>query len=113
MAEPYRVSLTRSAFDDLDMIGDYAAQARGLDDANDLVERLRQHVLRLDLFPYRGPIPKELESLGRSDVRQTVLGTYRIFYRILEQDIFVFMFVDGRRDIDTLLVARLRDLGTS
>lgn len=107
MVEHYQVRLTRAALTDLDGIGDYLAQARGLDEAQAVVDRLREHVRHLDRLPSRGPVPKELDGTGRSDIRQTMLGPHRIFYKIDGANVSVFMFADGRRDIDALLTDRL------
>ena len=52
-------------------------------------------------------MPRELELTGREDIRQTLLKQFRIFYRIEGSDLAVFMFVDGRRDIEKLLNQRL------
>lgn len=107
MAERFIVRLTRTAFSDLDEIADHMAQLRGLDAADALLDRLREHTNRLDRFPLRGPVPKELDGTGRSDIRQTATGPYRIFYKVADDSVSVFMIVDGRRDIETLLTARL------
>lgn len=113
MADRYAVRLTHAALADLDAIGDHLAQHRGLDEAEALIERLRAHVRLLERFPFRGPVPKELEDVGREDIRQTVLGRHRIFYRVGDSEVFVFMFIDGRRDVDALLAARMLARGDS
>lgn len=107
MDEPRRVRLTRPALADLAEIGDYFAQLRGLDDAEALIGDLRDHIARLDHFPLRGPVPKELRRTGRTDVRQTLMGRYRIFYIVNENEVAVFMITDGRRNIDAVLDIRL------
>ncbi len=111
MADCDVVRFTRSGFADLDAIGDYMAQQRGIDTADALVARLQDHIMRLEQHPFRGPVPKELEGLGRDDIRQSLHGLHRIFYRVVGENVFVFMMMDGRRDIEFLLAERLRALG--
>lgn len=107
MADRFRIRFTRPALADLTEIAGYHAEMRGLDDAEVLVDGLSEHVARLDRFPLRGPVPKELHGTGRTDVRQTVLGPHRIFYIVRDQEVAVFMVADDRRDIAALLDARL------
>lgn len=107
MADLCRVRFTLSALSDLDEIGSCHARLRGLDDADVLIDKLRTHVASLDQFPLRGPVPKELDRSTRTDIRQTVLGRFRIFYIVGEGETTVFLIADGRRDIDALLDIRL------
>lgn len=109
MADSFKVRLTRAALADLDEIGDHMAQLRGLDETETLLAHLYEHAGRLAQFPLRGPVPKELDGIGRTDVRQTAFDSYRIFYKVGDAVVNIFMVVDGRRDIDTLLTARLID----
>lgn len=107
MVDRYNVRLTRPALADLAEIGDYHAQLRGPDEADALVDRLSERIAGLDRSPLRGPVPKELRHTGRTDVRQTMLGRHRIFYLVGGDEVAVFMFADGRRDIEALLDIRL------
>ena len=108
MAASHRVRLTASAITDLRGLAAYRAEQRGWDEADAWIERLRAHAKGLDRFPMRGPVPKELETTGRTDIRQTMLARCRIFYRVADADVAVFMFVDGVRNIELLLRGRLR-----
>ena len=109
MVERHHVRFTLSALADLDEIGTYHAGLRGLDDAEALLGELRRHVARLDQFPLRGPIPKELGRTDRTDIRQTMLGRHRIFYIVNEGEVAVFLIADGRRNMAALLDTRLLD----
>lgn len=109
MADLYLVRITAAALADLDDIAAYRAQVRDLDEAIAWIGELQAHAQRLDRFPLRGPVPKELAATGRMDIRQTMLGSCRIFYQVRRREVAVFMFVDGRRDIPTLLDRRIAD----
>ena len=58
-------------------------------------------------FPERGSHPKELLRLGIRDYRQTYFKPYRVIYRVVGQRVYVYLIVDGRRDLQTLLARRL------
>ena len=61
----------------------------------------------LSTFPERGSHPKELLALGVRDYRQIFFKPYRLIYRIVERRVYVFLIVDGRRDMQSLLARRL------
>ena len=61
----------------------------------------------LAAFPERGARPKELLSLGIRDYRQTFFKPYRVIYRVVGEHVYVYLIVDGRRDMQTLLARRL------
>jgi toxin ParE1/3/4 len=63
--------------------------------------------LRLDQYPARGNVPKELLSLGINDFREAHWKPYRIIYRIVGQRVVIYCVLDGRRNMQTLLQRRL------
>lgn len=57
--------------------------------------------------PERGTHPKELQSLGIREYRQLFFKPYRVIYRIMGKQVFIYLIADGRRDMHTLLIMRL------
>jgi toxin ParE1/3/4 len=72
-----------------------------------VLDRIEEPVESLATFPERGSHPKELLSLGIREYRQTFLKPYRMIYRIVGHRVYVYLIVDGRRDMRTLLARRL------
>lgn len=58
-------------------------------------------------FPERGSYLKELVTLGIRDYRQTAFKPYRVIYRGLGALVVVYLIVDGRRDMQSVLARRL------
>jgi len=106
-AGPYRVELTRGAEADLEAIHDWLAENRAPEVADDLLNALLAKVETLEHYPERGSTPKELEPLGMTEFRQTVLPPYRLIYRIIGDTVAIMVIADGRRDMETLLRERL------
>ena len=46
-------------------------------------------------------------ALGIKDYRQTFFKPYRVIYRVDGQRVYVYVIVDGRRDMQSLLARRL------
>jgi toxin ParE1/3/4 len=61
----------------------------------------------LSRFPERGSHPKELVSLGIKEYRQTFFKPYRVIYRVADTKVIIYLFVDGRRDMQAVLARRL------
>ena len=103
----FQVSLTEDAARDLEEIFDYIAEHDDPAKANHVLDRIEEAVESLATFPERGSHPKELLSLGIREYRQTFLKPYRVIYRIVGQRVYVYLIIDGRRDMQTLLARRL------
>ena len=82
----YNVALTQDAEADLAAIYDYIAEYD---------------------CPENGSIPKELLDLGNHDYRQTLFKSYRLIYKIIDQQVVIFLNSDDRRDMQALLTRRL------
>ncbi len=103
----YEVLLTQGAEQDLESIYDYIAEFDCLANANDVLDRLMEVVEGLAKFPGRGSYPKELVTLGIKEYRQTALKSYRVIYRVVGSQVIIYLIVDGRRDMQSVLARRL------
>jgi toxin ParE1/3/4 len=103
----FEVVLTEDAERDLEEIIDYIAQRDDPAKASHVLDRLEQVLDKLATHPGRGSFPKELLALGIRDYRQTFFKPYRLIYRVLGNQVCVYLVADGRRDMQTLLTRRL------
>ncbi len=103
----YRVLLTAGAERDLEALYDYAARSDGLTRAHQLLDRLMEVVESLARFPERGSHPKELVALGIKEYRQVLFKSYRVIYRVTGRQVIIYLMVDGRRDMQSVLARRL------
>jgi len=104
---PFEVLLTSGAEQDLEAIYDYVAEFDSVENANDLLDALINEAQALANFPERGSYPKELLSLGIKEFRQTFFKSYRLVYRVLDAQVVIYLIVDGRRDMQSVLARRL------
>lgn len=103
----FDVLLTGHAERDLEELYDYIAAHDTPGNAARVLDRIENALQSLTTFPERGSHPKELLALGIRDYRQTFFKPYRLIYRIAERRVYVYLIVDGRRDMQALLVRRL------
>ena len=104
---PSLVQLTDDAASDLEEICDYIARSDSTDRAEHVLERIEEVFGSLSEQPQRGSYPKELLEIGVREYREIFFKPCRIIYRVAENNVYVLMIADGRRDMRTLLERRL------
>jgi len=104
----YRVLWTRSGFRDADRIVDYIAR-ESPGNAGRVHERLLRRVGSLRSMPNRGHPTPELVAAGYQNYREVMVKPYRIVYRIEPKTVWIIAVIDGRREAEDLLLARLVD----
>ncbi len=104
---PFAVLLTNDAARDLDEIYHYIALHDAPQKADSVLEQIEKAFSRLSESPERGAYPKELLPLGIREYREVFFKPYRIIYRVMDKKVYVLLVVDGRRDMQLLLLRRL------
>lgn len=99
--------LTDDAQADLQALVDYIAEPDAPAKADAVLDKLEALVASLSSFPERGAVTKELRDVGIRDYREVYFKPYRVIYRVMGGKVFVYLIVDGRRDMQTLLTHRL------
>jgi toxin ParE1/3/4 len=106
-AKAFRVLLTQGAEQDIEAIHDYIAEFDDPANADYVLDQLTVTAEKLAVMPERGSFPRELLALGMREYRQVSFKPYRLIYRIIGDDVIVYIIADGRRDMQSLLERRL------
>jgi len=106
----YEVFLTDAAQRDLENIDDYICSFDSARKADYVLDKIETALESLTELPLRGAHPKELLQLGIREYREIYFKPYRIIYRTEGQRVNVYLITDGRRDMQSLLSARLLGL---
>lgn len=104
---PCRVLLSEDAERDIEELYRFIAGRDGVEAAERILGELEAATASLEEFPERGNVPKELVSVGITDYRELHHKPWRMIYRIIGSDAVVYCVVDGRRDMQSLLMRRL------
>ena len=105
----FAVLLTNYAARDLDEIYDHIALHDAPQKADYVLEQIEKAFSGLSESPERGAYPKELLSMGIREYREVFFKPYRIIYQVMDNNVYVLLIVDGRRDMQLLLQRRLLD----
>ena len=103
----FLVQLTNDATRDLKEICDYIERHDEPDRADYVLEQIEKAFSSLSEYPERGNCPMELLDIGIREYREIFSRPYRIIYRVMENNVYVLLIADGRRDMQTLLQRRL------
>jgi toxin ParE1/3/4 len=103
----FKVLLTAGAERDLESIDDHIAEFDSKARADHVLNKLVQAAQELASFPERGAHPRELQALGILEYRQVFFKPYRLIYRIIDKQVYIYLIADGRRDMQSLLMRRL------
>jgi toxin ParE1/3/4 len=101
------VLIGEGAEQDLESLVDYIARQHGPADAQRVLDRLMDAVSGLRQLPSRGSHPPELLTLGIKSFRQVFFKPWRVIYEVTDRSVIVHVIVDGRRDLESLLLRRL------
>jgi toxin ParE1/3/4 len=103
----FQVVLTEDGERDLEDIVTFIAKHDSPARAEHVLNRILEIADALTTAPMRGSQPKELRSLGDQEYRQAFFKPYRLIYRVIGQQIAIYLIADGRRDMQSLLARRL------
>jgi toxin ParE1/3/4 len=106
-AGKYVVLLAGGAEQDLEAIHDYLTEFDCVANADRVLDQLMKVVESLSRLPERGSYPKELVALGIKEYRQTSFKPWRVIYRIMGNQVVIYLIADGRRDMQSVLARRL------
>ena len=103
----FKVLLTAGAESDLNDLHGYIAEHDSPQNADYVLDKFLEVAESLATFPERGSYPPELLALGIREYRQAFFKPYRVIYRVIGQQVIIYVITDGRRDMQSLLARRL------
>lgn len=107
MTEPdFEVVWTETSVRDLEEIVSFIAEDSPAN-AKRVLMKLRTQAETLTSMVYRGRVVPELRDLSLDSWREILAKPYRIIYRVSDSVVFIMAVLDGRRDVEDLLLRRL------
>ena len=75
--------------------------------ALEFIDQIDRAIRRLESHPKMGRIVPELRRQNITRYRELIVPPWRVFYRIEPQTIYVVSLIDGRRNVEEILLERL------
>ena len=101
-----KVVWTAVAAGDLERIASYLASESPLR-ASAVIDRIVERAESLASLPNRGRTPPELRSIGDRTWRELQEPPWRIIYRQLDDVVQIHAVLDGRRNLEDILMERM------
>ncbi len=106
MSDNYKIEWAEVAENDLKEIIEYIAEDSPAN-ALKILKKIKQKAFSLYTLPERGRIAPELQDQGILIYRELIIPPWRIIYRISEMKVYVLSFLDGRQNVEDILLKRL------
>jgi len=71
------------------------------------LKKIKAKVEDLNGFPQRGRIVPELQVQGLVQYHELIISPWRVIYRYSENTVYVLSVIDGRRNVEDILLNRL------
>jgi plasmid stabilization system protein ParE len=104
--QKYRVQWTQPAGQDLESIVEFIARDN-IPNALQVLRKIQGTAATLERMPERGRIVPELAEVGMRLYHEILCPPWRIIYRIVGPTVFVMTVIDGRRNVEDILLERL------
>jgi addiction module RelE/StbE family toxin len=102
----YNVQWTKTAKKDLDRIIGYIAEKDSLSSAGNIYVKIKNSAQNIELFPNKGRIVPELARHNIISYREFIISPWRMIYRIENKNVYILAVIDGRRNIEDILIDR-------
>ena len=96
---------TKTARIDLNEIIEYIA-IDSVDIALKKYYEIKESTKQLNKFPEQGRIVPELKHENIMKYREIIISPWRLLYKIEEKKIYIMAVIDGRRNIEDILMKR-------
>lgn len=109
MSTKFNVVWASIAEKDLINIVEYIAEDSPRNALN-ILAKIKKQSSALCSHPERGRILPELYDQGISQYRELIIASWRLIYRISEQNVYVLSVIDSQRNVEDVLMKRYVDL---
>jgi toxin ParE1/3/4 len=107
MASSYSLKWSTTAEADILDIVTYIKNHSGPMTAASVYERIKARAEPLIDFPGTGRVVPQLVNIGISDVRQITEKPWLIYYRIVDNEIWILSVIDSRRNLEEIIYAKV------
>ncbi|MDJ0764113.1 MAG: type II toxin-antitoxin system RelE/ParE family toxin [Myxococcota bacterium] len=106
MASKFRICFAEVALSDFESILEYIALNDSVASATYVHDALMARIDTLTDHPERCRLVPELKEMGLSQFRELIWKPYRVCFSIHKQEVAIVAVLDGRRDLEQLLIDR-------
>ena len=106
----YKVQIPSSVVCDIQEIVAYIAEDNAVI-ALEILDRLESKINSLKEYPERGRVVPELLNQNIVEYHEIIEAPWRIIYKIIDSNVFILTVIDGRRNVQDILLRKLMNKG--
>jgi len=106
MNKKYYIKWAAPAREDVNEIIEYISKTN-INYATKILDSIEKKVKKLDMFPERNRIVPEFEKNGYLVYREIIVEYWRIIYKIENDYVYIMLVIDGRRNLEELLLKKI------
>jgi len=106
MNKKYYIKWAAPAREDVNEIIEYISKTN-INYATKILDGIEKKVKKLDMFPERNRIVPEFEENGYLIYREIIVEYWRIIYKIENDYVYIMLVIDGRRNLEELLLKKI------
>ena len=72
-----------------------------------VISEFEENIMSLQSHPKSGRVVPELEKQGILQYRELIQGYYRIIYEVSDNKVIVHTIIDGRRNVEDIIISKL------
>jgi toxin ParE1/3/4 len=107
MTHKYKVIVPPSVKKDLRDIVEYYFEVNQ-SYSKKIFSKLISRISELEEFPEKGRVVPELRDHNIETYKELIEEPYRIIYRILKDEVLLVSVIDGRRNVEEILIRKLQ-----
>jgi plasmid stabilization system protein ParE len=103
------ISWTQDAEDSFNEILEYSMEKFGETRTQAVYKKIISKIDLLASISFKSKVSQDLKDIGIYDVYELVESPWRIFYKMNDDEIIILLVLDGRRNIEEILISKVID----
>ena len=105
------IEWTPDGVDSLVEILDYYKDKAGENTANNIYKKILKEIELLEVEEIRTKLTQELKDIGINDIYELSINPWKVYYKIStdNKNIFILFILDGRRNLEEILISKVID----
>jgi toxin ParE1/3/4 len=103
----YIVIWTKLAEQDLNQIIEFMLDKEEVNNAKKIYEKIKSKICLLTENPEQGRLIPELQLLKIKKYREIIINPWRVIYKTDDNKVYILLVIDGRRNLEDILLDRL------
>ena len=104
-----KIFWTNDAVESFNEILEYLTEKSGENITQKIYDKIISKIDLLASVSFKSKICQELKDIGVNDVYELAEAPWRIFYKLKEKEVVVLFVLDGRRNIEEVLISKVID----